>query len=134
MAINSFKDLEVWKRAFEVSIEIHSATLNFPQIEQFALASQIRRASKSICANLAEGFAKQFDSNAEYRRFINIALGSANEMLVWLEYVQRLGYVNTNQVSQWQEEYSSICRMLKALHRSRAQLSEGNVRNVSPIT
>ena len=50
------EDLEVFRRAYRVSLEVHRASLEFPRIEQFALADQIRRASKSICANLAEGF------------------------------------------------------------------------------
>ncbi|TGT90609.1 four helix bundle protein, partial [Mesorhizobium sp. M5C.F.Ca.ET.164.01.1.1] len=52
------RDLEVYKRAYAVSLEIHKATLAFPRIEQYALADQLRRSSKAICANLAEGFAK----------------------------------------------------------------------------
>ena len=53
--VRRVEDLEVFQRAYRVSLEVHRASLAFPQIEQFALADQIRRASKSICANLAEG-------------------------------------------------------------------------------
>jgi four helix bundle protein len=124
MAITTFKDLEVWNRAFEISLIIHKSSLGFPKIEQFELGSQIRRASKSICANLGEGFSKQYESNAEYKRFINIALGSSNEMLVWLEYIEKLGYVEPQKIAGWKEEYSIICRMLKALHISRRKLDD----------
>jgi four helix bundle protein len=55
----SFEDLEVFQRAYRVSLEIHRASLSFPAVEQRALADQIRRASKSIGANIAEGYAKQ---------------------------------------------------------------------------
>ncbi|WP_348642218.1 four helix bundle protein [Mesorhizobium sp. B2-3-5] len=51
------KDLEVCKRAYAVSLELHKATLAFPKMQQCALADQMRRSSKAICANLAEGFA-----------------------------------------------------------------------------
>ena len=50
-----FEDLDVFRRAYRLSLEVHRASLEFPRIEQFALADQIRRASKSICANIAEG-------------------------------------------------------------------------------
>ena len=80
----SFEDLEAFRRAYRVSLAVHRASLNFPKIEQYALADQIRRASKSICANIAEGFAKQRRSAAEYRRFILMAIGSSDEMRVWL--------------------------------------------------
>ena len=57
-----FEDLDVFRRAYALSLEVHRASLGFPRIEQFALADQIRRASKSICANIAEGFGKQRQS------------------------------------------------------------------------
>ena len=63
--VRRVEDLEVFERAYRVSLELHQASLEFPRIEQFALADQLRRASKSICANLAEGFAKQGYSAAE---------------------------------------------------------------------
>ena len=58
MDIKAFEDLEVFQRAYKVSLEVHRKSLEMPQIEQYALADQMRRASKSICVNLAEGFAK----------------------------------------------------------------------------
>lgn len=120
MGIRSFKDLDVYQKAYIASVELHKRTLEFPKIEQYALADQIRRASKSICANIAEGFAKQYDSNAEYKRYILIGLGSANEMLVWLDYAETLGYLDN--AAEFRDEYCSICRMLKALHKSRSTL------------
>jgi len=61
-AVRSFEDLDVFKRAYRVSLEVHKTTLQFPRIEQWVLGDQIRRASKSICANIAEGFGKQRQS------------------------------------------------------------------------
>ncbi len=110
-----FKDLDVWQKAFKASIAIHKTSLNFPQIEQYALADQIRRASKSICANVAEGFAKQRYSKAEFRRFLTMAIASGNEVLVWLEYCKELGYVDSAFFEEMFSEYESICRMLNAL-------------------
>ena len=66
--VRSVEDLEVFRRAYRLSLELHRLSLELPRIEQFALADQVRRASKSICANLTEGFAKQSHSAAEYRR------------------------------------------------------------------
>ena len=57
--VSRVEDLEVFRRAYRVSLEVHRVSLEFPRIEQLALADQIRRASKSICANLAEGFGRQ---------------------------------------------------------------------------
>ena len=55
--LRGFEDLEVFRRAYRISLEVHRTSLEFPRIEQWALADQIRRASKSICANLAEALA-----------------------------------------------------------------------------
>ena len=57
--VRSFEDLDVFKRAYRISLEVHKASLEFPRIEQRALGDQIRRASKSICANIAEGLASR---------------------------------------------------------------------------
>ena len=113
----SFERLEVFKRAYRISLDVHRASLEFPDIEQRALADQIRRASKSICANLAEGFGKQSHSKAEFRRFIGMALGSADEMRMWVRYCLDLGYVDEATWTLWRDEYQIIAKMLQTLRR-----------------
>lgn len=112
----TFEELDVWKKAFAISMEVHRASLEFPKIEQYALADQIRRASKSICANIAEGFAKQKSSKSEFKRFLMMALGSANEMLVWIRYCKELGYISPELYQAWYAEYSSVCKMINSFH------------------
>ena len=87
-------------------------------IEQFALADQVRRASKSICANLAEGFGRQQQSKPEFRRFLMMSIGSADEMQVWVLYCRDLGYVDEVTAERWRGEYREIARMLSGLHAS----------------
>ena len=113
---NRVEDLEVFRRAYRLSLEVHRASLEFPRIEQFALADQVRRASKSICANLAEGFGRQQQSKPEFRRFLMMALGSADEMQVWTMYCRDLGYIGADVAERWQGEYREIARMLSGLH------------------
>ena len=117
-AICTFEDLEVFKRAYRVSLEVHRISLEFPQAEQYGLADQIRRASKSICANLAEGFGKQSRSAAEFKRYIQISIGSADEMRVWIRYCFDLGYIDQSQWQSWRDEYQEIARMLQGLANS----------------
>jgi four helix bundle protein len=114
-AVRSFEDLDVFKRAYRISLEVHKVSLQFPQIEQRALGDQIRRASKSICANIAEGFGKQRQSRAEFRRFAMMAMGSADEMRVWLRYALDLRYIDEEQWKVWRDEYQQIARMLQGL-------------------
>ena len=114
--VSSFEDLEVFQRAYHASLEIHKASLQFPKIEQYAMADQIRRASKSICANIAEGFAKQRRSSAEYRRYLLMAIGSADEMRVWIRYCLDLNYIDGAAASRWRDEYIVIAKMLQSIY------------------
>ena len=114
--VSSFEDLEVFQRAYRISLELHEASLRFPKIEQLALADQIRRASKSICGNIAEGFGKQRRSSAEFKRYLLMAIGSADEMQVWLKYCSDLEYVDQRICAQWRDEYRQIARMLQGLY------------------
>ena len=117
MEVKSFEDLVVFQRAYKVSLEIHKVSTGFPKMEQYGLAEQIRRASKSIPAKLAEGYGKR-RSKAEFKRFIQMSIGSADEMRVWLRYCLDLKYVSEKQWEQWKTEYSEIAKMLNGLIRS----------------
>ena len=114
--VSSFEDLEVFQRAYQASLEIHKESLRFPKFEQYALADQIRRASKSICANIAEGFAKQRRSSAEYRRYLLMAIGSADEMRVWIRYSLDLNYIDDATSQRWRGEYVSVAKMLQVIY------------------
>ena len=116
--VRRFEDLDVFRRAYALSLEVHRVSLGFPRIEQFALADQVRRASKSICANIAEGFGKQRQSRSEFRRFVMMAIGSADETQVWTLYCRDLGYIDKDVAERWQGEYREIARMLQGLSRT----------------
>ena len=111
----SFEDLEVFQRAYRMSLEVHRQTLNFPQIEQRVLGDQLRRASKSICANVAEGYGRQKRSKAEFKRFLQMAIGSSDEVRVWARYALDLGYIDEADWRRWRDEYQMISRMLQSL-------------------
>ena len=70
------EDLEVFKRAYRLSLDLHRASLGFPKIEQYAgLADQLRRASKSVCALIVEGSGRQSSSPKEFARYLVMGLG-----------------------------------------------------------
>jgi four helix bundle protein len=112
------EDLEVFRRAYRISLAIHRASLELSRTEQFALADQLRRASKSICANLVEGFARQSQSAAEYRRYLTVAIGSSDETQLWLRYCIDLGYIEEVTGRGWVADYVEISKMLRGLHAS----------------
>jgi len=113
--VEAFEDLEVFQRAYRLSLEVHKESLKFPMIEQRALGDQVRRASKSICANIADGFARQASSASDFKRFLSIAIGSSDEMRVWARYCLDLGYIDEARWQHWRDEYQRISKMLQGL-------------------
>jgi four helix bundle protein len=112
--IQSFENLEVYQLAFDVSLDIHQASLQFPRIEQYALADQIRRASKSVCANIAEGFGRQRGSKTEFKRYLIMAMGSSDETQVWVNYCDVLNYIDEDQKNRWKQSYNQVAKMLQS--------------------
>ena len=110
----SYRDLIVYQKAYKYSLEMHKRTLSFPQYEQIELGGQIRRATKSIALNIAEGFGKQ-SSQAEFKRFLMIARGSCDEVRVELDYCMDLGYINTDEYHYFEQGYIEIGKMLTTM-------------------
>ncbi len=108
--------LDVYQKAYQLALEVHRCSLAFPRVEQFELASQLRRSSKSIAVNIAEGMGKQ-DTPADVRRFIKIAVGSCDETRVWLQFGRDLGYLEASVYRVFDERYQEIGRMLQGLIR-----------------
>jgi len=90
--IRSHRDLEVYELAFETAMEIFELSKAFPKEEQYSLTDQIRRSSRSVCTNLAEGWRKR-RYEAAFVSKLNDAEGEAAETQVWLEFAVRCGYL-----------------------------------------
>ena len=90
--ITSFKDLEVYKEAYELAILVNKEVNNLPLFEKNDLGSQLRRASKSIPSNIAEGWAKRRFPK-EFMHHLDVALGSCNEMEVHLSMARDLSFL-----------------------------------------
>jgi four helix bundle protein len=93
---------------------VHALVLTFPDYEKFDLANQLRRACKSVPANIAEGYAKR-RSAKEFRAYLANAMGSATEMKVHLEIAAALGYVAEADVEPLIEGYDVLARQLYRL-------------------
>ena len=113
--IKRAQDLEVFKRAYTWSLYLHKLSLKFPPVEQRALANQLRRSSKSVCANIVEGFSRQAQSKQEFKRFLTIAIGSAEETKLWVTYARDLGYITKTVFEKTANESASIIGMLVKL-------------------
>lgn len=111
--IYSFKDLEVWKKSCDLSVEVYSITNNFPKEEIYGITSQIRRSAVSIPSNIAEGCAR--DSTKEYIRFISIALGSVAELRTQIEISLKVGFLNEKTFLNLEDKIVTIYKMLLGL-------------------
>ncbi|MBI1309180.1 MAG: four helix bundle protein [Proteobacteria bacterium] len=112
----NFEDLVVFRKAYRVSLEILKVTEGFPRHELWpgGLGEQMRKACRGICANIAEGFGKKA-SRAEFKRFIGMALGSAEEMRVWLRYCLDMKLISKKEWEAWRLAYAEVARMLQVM-------------------
>lgn len=112
------EDLRSFQLAYDLSLRVHKLSFELPKHEQYELASQLRRASKGICSNITEGFAKQQFSKAEFKRFLSMAIGSATEVRLWLKYVGDLNYTDMAIVFDLRNQYENLLKMLQKLHKA----------------
>ena len=112
--IRSYRDLEVRQRSMRMLRPIHDLALKLPEFERYALADQLRRAARSVPANIAEGYAKKrYVKN--FRSFLVHAMGSASEVVVHLEMATEVGYAPRDEAAAIIEEYEIIGRQLNRL-------------------
>ena len=111
--MEDFKHLKVWTKAHELTLAIYQRTRTFPREEVYGLTSQIRRASASIGANLAEGCGRR--SDPEMKRFVQIARGSANELEYHLLLARDLGFLAVDEFNELEAKTLEIQRMLASL-------------------
>ena len=111
-------ELDVFRRSYQLSLGVHRVSHTWPKHEQYGgIADQLRRASKSVCALLAEGMGRQAGSDVEFRRFVVMALGSAEEAKLWCRYAEDLGYLDPAVATTWQREFTELVRMLQGLRK-----------------
>ena len=102
----------MWPRAHRLTLDVYDATQAFPTEEPYGLTSQLRRASSSIAANIAEGCGRNGD--AELGRFLGIARGSANELDYHLLLARDLGYLQASPYEHLTAEAQGVAKMLAA--------------------
>jgi len=111
--IKSYKDLEIWKKGILLSMEIYSLTSTFPLNEQYGLTSQIRRATTSIPANIAEGYGRESGKN--YIQFLKISRGSLYELDTFLTIALGLKYLTKEQRNHLNDKTEELSKMINSL-------------------
>lgn len=108
-----FRRYQVWQKAHELTLDTYLATRPFPKDERFGLTAQIRRSVASIPTNIAEGFGRTGDR--ERGRFLDIAVGSANEVEYQLLLSKELQYLETTVYEELNERVIEVRKMLISL-------------------
>jgi four helix bundle protein len=111
--VKDFRNLRVWSKSHQLTLDLYVLTSNFPKHELYGLTSQIRRCSASIGANLAEGCGKR--GNNEFQRYLQIASGSASELDYHLLLSHDLGFLTEENYHKLTLQLTELRKMLSAL-------------------
>ena len=107
----NYRKLKVYQISFRLAIDIYNESKGFPEEEKFSLTSQIRKSSRSVCSNIAEGYRKR-----RYRKHFIHKLTDADsensETLVWIEFSKEFKFINQNTFENWSERCSEIGYLL----------------------
>lgn len=114
--MKDFKRLKVWEKAHSLTLSIYRASATFPRQELYGITSQMRRASSSIAANIAEGYGRGGDG--EFRHFLNTAAGSAVELEYFALLAPDLEMIKTDLYENLQGQIIEVQRMISGLLRT----------------
>ena len=111
--MRDFHQLSVWQKSHQFTLDVYALTRAYPKEELFGLTSQIRRSSSSIATNIAEGCGR--GSDADFGRFLQMAMGAASESEYQILLSFDLNYIDENQYKQMNAKVTEIKRMLSSL-------------------
>ncbi len=107
---HNYKKLLFWQKSKELSIDIYKITKEFPEDERFGLISQMRRCSVSIASNIAEGSSRS--SIKDFKRFLDISMGSIYELEVQLMISNEVGYISTIKTNELMLKIKSLIELM----------------------
>lgn len=112
----SFRDLVVWQRAVDLTLEIYRLTAMFPDSERFGLTSQLRRAAVSVASNIAEGYGRS--TKGKYLQFLGHARGSNSEVETQIAIAKALEFGSKDLIQNAEGSCNDVGRLLRALMNS----------------
>ena len=111
--VESYRDLAVWRKAIDLTVQCYEASGSFPKSELFGLTCQIRRAAVSVGANIAEGRGRRY--TGDFIRFISNAYGSLAELETHIIIANRLEYIDDGEANELLYRAGEVGRMLNGL-------------------
>lgn len=115
--VKTYRDLNVYQLSYMLAMKLFELAKKFPKEETYSLTDQIRRASRSISVNIAEGWAKRKYENVFMRHLID-SNGSCEETKVWLDFARDCAYLDTREYKDIFERYNEVGAMLNSLKQT----------------
>lgn len=117
MSIKTIDDLKVYNESFDLAMEIFHLARHFPDFEKYSLTSQIIRSSRSVAANIREGYAKKIYESVFIRHLVD-ALGSCEETRCWLDFAYQCNYIKKDTFGKLDDKYSALSAMVFNLQKN----------------
>jgi four helix bundle protein len=114
--MHNLKELKIWNKAIDLTVDVYKATANFPSEEKYGLTSQARRSAVSIPSNIAEGAGR--NSNKDFNNFLGIANGSSYELQTQLVISNRLSLLSNDTLDDLLKQIDEVQKMTFAFQRT----------------
>ena len=113
------ENLIIYQISYKLALRLHKETVRFPKIEQYSgIADQLRRSSKSITANIVEGFGKQHFFKGEFQRMLVYSIGSCDETILWIKMARDLGYIQKSIADKYLQEYQMLVKKISSFTKN----------------
>ncbi len=114
--MHNYRELKIWQRSMDLCEQVYKVSISFPNEERFGLTSQIKDCATSIPSNIAEGAGRS--TNKQFKYFLEIAMGSDNELQTRIELARRISYLNDADAFQLTDEALQIYKMILTFHNT----------------
>jgi len=116
MGMHNFRELKIWQRSIDLAEMVYKTTYVFPAEEKYGLISQLRRCSVSVPSNISEGAGR--GTNKQFRYFLEISMGSCNELQTQLELSFRFSFISKEVLDKLNDEILQIYKMILVFYNS----------------
>jgi len=116
MGMHNYRDLKIWQRSMDLAVNVYMIVETFPKEEKYGLSAQIKRSAVSIPSNISEGAGR--GSNKQFKYFLEVAMGSNNELQTQLELAVRFNYISQQTTELIIDEASQVYKMTLAFYNT----------------
>ena len=116
MGMHNYRELKIWQRSIEFVVKIYDVSASFPKEERYGLTAQLRSCSVSVPSNISEGAGRS--TNRQFKRFLEISMGSINEAQTQIELAYRINYLKKEIYESLVDEALQIYKMILTFYNT----------------